>query len=168
MLCQLCKKRTANVQITQIVNNNKSVMYICHQCAKEKGQLDIGAALNLANFVSGIIGNASNAQTQVEEGEKCEVCGMSFGDVKKTGKLGCSNCYTIYGERLLPILKRIHGNTIHRGRYPERVAGEIMASRELENLKDSLSKAIELEEYEKAAVLRDRIKLTESGMEMHG
>lgn len=169
MLCQLCKKRTANVQITQIVNNTKSVMYICNQCAKEKGQVDLGAALNLANFMSGIIGNTFSTQTQIEEEEeeKCEFCGMSFDDVKKTGKLGCSNCYKIYGEMFLPIIKRIHGSTIHRGRFPERVSGEIKATRELESLKESLGKAIRLEEYEKAAELRDKIKFIESGMDRH-
>jgi len=146
------------------------MMFICDQCAREKGQFDFGAAMNLANFVSGFLGNTpytSNMQSPFEIDEKCEVCGMTFNDIKRTGKIGCSNCYKTHSDKLLPIIKRIHGSTIHRGNYPKRVSREMKASRELEGLKEALARAIRMEEYEKAAEIRDKIKEIESGMEIH-
>jgi len=41
MLCQKCQKRVANVQMTQIINNNKTVIYLCEQCAREEGKFNV-------------------------------------------------------------------------------------------------------------------------------
>ena len=164
MLCQNCQKRVANVHFTQITNNKKTEMYLCEHCAREKGQLGIGPPINISDFLSGFInfGNGEAQMQQEPDEECCEVCGMSFEDFRKTGKLGCSNCYRIYGEKLKPILKRLHGSTEHTGKAPVRLSSKISHTRELDSLKASLAKAVQDEEYEKAAELRDKIKELES------
>jgi len=39
----------------------------------------------------------------------CENCGMEFGSFKKTGKLGCSECYTAFDKQLGAVIRQIHG-----------------------------------------------------------
>ena len=122
MLCQICQKNAANVHFTQIVNNKKIELYLCEQCAKEKGQLNIGSPFGMADFFAGLMGFGENAaahgQTQLEQ--RCKTCGMSYEDFQKTGKLGCGDCYKLFGDRMKPVLKRLHGNLGHTGKVPAR------------------------------------------------
>ena len=160
MLCQNCQKRVANVHFTQIINNKKTEMYLCDQCAREKGQPGMVPPVNISDFLSGFMnfGNSETHTIQQPAEECCEICGMSFEDFRKTGKMGCSNCYRIYGDKLKPIMKRLHGNTEHTGKVPAKVAVEANQTKELDSLKASLVKAVQNEEYEKAAELRDKIR----------
>ena len=86
---------------------------------------------------------------------------MSFEEFKKVGRLGCDNCYVIYSDKLDPLIRRLHGNTKHTGKIPKRISETMKASKQIENLKEQLNRAIQNEEYEKAAELRDEIKKTE-------
>lgn len=164
MLCQNCQERMANVHFTQIANNKKTEMYLCEQCARDKGQSGIGPPINISDFLSGFMsfGNTETRTIQEPAEECCDICGMSFEDFRKTGKMGCSNCYHIYGDRLKPIMKRLHGNTEHTGKVPVKLSGETNQTKELESLKTSLAKAVQNEEYEKAAEIRDKIREIEA------
>lgn len=163
MLCQKCNKRVANIKFTQIINNKTHAVYFCENCAKEEGELNIGSPLNINNFFSGLMGipyinSLASQQTELV----CDKCGMSYHDFQKTGKLGCSDCYTVYGEKLTPLLKRLQGNLQYHGKIPGKALNIVMASREIEKLKDFLDKAVRAEEYEEAAKLRDQIRGLES------
>jgi protein arginine kinase activator len=122
MLCQICQKNVANVHFTQIVNSKKIELYLCEQCAKEKGQLNIGSPFGMADFFAGLMGFGENAaahnQAQLEQ--HCKTCGMSYEDFQKTGKLGCGDCYKLFGDKMKPVLKRLHGNLGHTGKMPSR------------------------------------------------
>ncbi len=173
MLCQQCQKKVADVHFTQIMHGKKVEMYLCEQCAKEKGQMSFSPQLNLGDFLWGFPGFGGSgspgfAQMEQPEEARCGVCGMSFEDFRKTGKLGCGNCYTVFREKLSPILRRIHGNVEHTGKVPGRVSKCISATNELERLKAELTAAIGKEEYERAAELRDRIKELEGVGNMCG
>lgn len=156
MLCQNCHKRPANVHFTQKINGKTAEMYLCEQCANEKGQISFGAPLNIYDFFS--------TMAPVSQEQSCEKCGMSYSDFQKTGKLGCDRCYELYQDKIKPLIKRLHGNIEHTGKIPDKVLDSIKAGREIENLKELLNKAVQAEEYEKAAEIRDRIKAIESGI----
>ncbi len=160
MLCQKCHKRIANVHFTRVVNNQKVEMFLCEQCANEEGQMGFEAPLSVSEFLSGIMnfGNSAPYVNLASSDIVCEKCGMSFQEFQKIGKLGCSQCYRTFGERLKSILKRLHGSAQHNGRMPKKVSESIKISREIERLKELLNEAIKNEEYEKAAELRDRIR----------
>lgn len=168
MLCQNCHKKDASVHFTQIVNNKKSEMYLCSACVKEKEQLNIVFPFSVNDFFSGLIGvgNTNNyVSNDINQKVICEKCGMSFEEFQRLGRLGCDNCYHIYSEKLKPLLKRLHGNIEHTGKLPANISKSISTSREIEKLKDQLNRAIQSEEYEKAAELRDQIKLIEANIE---
>jgi protein arginine kinase activator len=164
MLCQNCQQQTANVHFTKIVNNIKIELYLCEKCAKEDGKFNFGVPLNLNNFFGGLMGFGGVGQyinTMAPQQIICKKCGMSYEEFQKSGKLGCDNCYEYYSERLRPLLKRLHGNTQHTGKIPSKVSKTMKASKEIEKLKELLNRAIQNEEYEKAAELRDKIKNVE-------
>jgi protein arginine kinase activator len=89
---------------------------------------------------------------------KCDRCGLTFPRFTETGRFGCSNCYDAFKGQLDPMLRRIHGKTYHVGKVPHRSGSEIRLRNEINRLKRELQEAINAEEYERAAVIRDRIK----------
>ncbi|KPU42665.1 UvrB/uvrC motif protein [Oxobacter pfennigii] len=165
MLCQICNKRPANVHMTKIVNGEKTELHICEQCAREKENNPMNdAPFSFSNIISSLMdfsGSGAMPYTP-KENIKCPQCGLDYAEFKKTGRFGCSNCYESFGNRLEPLLKRIHGNTQHTGKVPKRTGGIIKIKRDIEKLRYELKRAIDNEEYEKAAELRDKIKNLES------
>lgn len=169
MICQACGKRTATTHIKTIVNGKLTQYHLCSECAKEKGYGNLFGSWNLdfGNMLGGLIGG-----NQVKEDVlRCKKCGASFSEIAKTGKLGCAECYTTFRRQLLPVIQRIHGTTRHKGKTPGSSAlritdhnNQMMAVREspIEEKKRLLRQAIEAQEFEKAAVLRDEIKEMEN------
>ena len=169
MLCQNCEKRVAKVHFTKIVNNKKIEAFLCEQCAKEKGQVSFTFSINpfnIGEFFSGLLGyqDSTPFTPSISQDTVCERCGMSFDQFQKTGKFGCSNCYEVFEDKLRPLMNRLHGHVQHNGKVPDKVAKSIEVSREVDKMREQLAKAIQNEEYEKAAKLRDKIKAIESSM----
>lgn len=166
MLCQDCKNKEAQVHFTQIVNNEKTSLSLCKECAAARGfhsPLD-NMPFPLANILSGLAADLPN-KYQVREADdlKCETCGLTFEQFTRQGRFGCGDCYKAFRNRLEMIMRKIHGNSLHRGKQPEFVAGEVdsdmpLSIKEEERLQSELEKAIKEEEFERAAEIRDKLK----------
>jgi protein arginine kinase activator len=163
MLCQRCQKRVAQLHFSKIIDNQNIEIHLCEYCANEASGFSIGVPINIGDFIAGMMGISSNPYTgMVYRNVMCEKCGMSYLEFEKTGKLGCGNCYNIFGDRLKYVIKRLQGATDHVGKVPERIYGNIRLSKEIEKLKEELNKLVANEEYERAALIRDQIKHIES------
>lgn len=126
----------------------------------QKNLLSLSTSFSVNDLLAGLLnsGGASHVKTDAVNDTKCDVCGLTYGRFKETGRFGCGNCYKVFGERLNPLFKKVHGNTSHTGKIPNRAGGRIKVLREIERLKQQLNEAIRNEEYEKAAALRDQIR----------
>ena len=164
MMCDECRKQPATVMVTRIINGKKTESYLCQDCARQQNDLSIFSegGLTLNNILAGLIApkfaftNAVSSTASI----RCENCGLSFSDFRRLGQLGCSECYKQFETQLEPIIRRIHGASQHTGKRP--TVSRVTALRgELEQSRRALREAIEKEEYERAAVLRDRIKALE-------
>lgn len=174
MYCQECGKRPATLHFTKIVNGDKTEFHICESCAREKGEGIPGApnGFSIHSLLSGLmdfdsIGSAAPSSMKPAQPVRCEECGLTYAQFSKLGRFGCSSCYNYFADKLDPLLKRVHGSTVHSGKIPKRSGGQIQCKREIERLRSDLQRHIEHEEFEKAAKLRDRIRELEkkiSGM----
>ncbi len=160
MLCDRCGKNPAVIHKIININGNKQEFHLCEECARQEKDVSINDPFSIHAVLSSLLDMGMETPIKFEKLEalKCDVCGSSFGQFKKTGLLGCSNCYREYRDRIVPLLKRIHGNTQHGGKIPRRKGGFLRQQREIEQLKRQLENAVKAEEYEKAAELRDRIR----------
>ncbi len=162
MLCQECRRRPATIHITRIVNGRKTEMDLCEQCAHEKGEFEFFAEpqFPLQSFLAGILEQGVQAQPSYQPSRTphCPNCGLTYRDFARTGKLGCSRCYDEFGDRLEPVLRRIHGASQHTGKVPARSGGTIKVHRELRDLREALGKAVQAEDFEAAARIRDQIR----------
>jgi protein arginine kinase activator len=92
---------------------------------------------------------------------ECPSCGIKFVEFRNTGRLGCPHDYEEFREELAPLLENIHGETRHCGKTPRRLPQNKQTQSELIQLRNRLKQAVNKEDYEEAARLRDRIRQLE-------
>lgn len=162
MSCDQCHERDAVIHLTQIVEDKVSTLHLCERCAAEKGVESAGTVLKtpLGSFLAAMgKGLPGAAVPAVTEGDECPHCGASLQDFRESGRLGCPGCYRQFEGPLRELLRRLHGSTHHTGkRYAAPgAAPDDPTVVELE-LRDQLRVAVETENFELAAELRDRLR----------
>jgi protein arginine kinase activator len=167
MTCSQCHEREAVMELTQVANGQVTRIHLCEQCAAERG-LENAASLGkspLASYIAAM-GQGLDSSTPPGGAEVtflCQSCGATLQDFRESGRLGCPDCYRTLGEPLRELLRRLHGATRHTGeRYA--VPGSNQDSppaRSSLELREQLKRAIESEDFELAAELRDQLKVVE-------
>jgi protein arginine kinase activator len=158
-VCDVCQKNEASITITRVNKDGKSTeMHLCSKCAMQKG---IGETGKTQLSVIEILAELKDKIKDEDRKLVCPKCGISYADFKRLGRLGCETCYETFSERLLPLIKRIHGSNKHIGRKPTEGRKDAKIKFEVKKLRDDLKHAITAEDYEKAARIRDRIRKTE-------
>ncbi|MBQ9115793.1 MAG: UvrB/UvrC motif-containing protein, partial [Clostridia bacterium] len=162
MMCQKCGKKPVSVHIKKIVNDVYSDEYLCNDCAGS-------SAMHVTNpFEKGIeelFGNlfASSASGITKSVKCCPLCGATPRDISGSGKVGCAKCYEVFRDQLRSTIGGIHGNVHHVGRAPGNHREMMERQAKLEQLKAEQQKAIEDQNFELAAELRDKIKELSEG-----
>lgn len=154
MLCSKCHKNEATVFYKQNINGEVREYALCSHCASEGGNLF--SSLNL-------FGSLFSNDLDKREHNRCTLCNSTIEDIRKRGKAGCSECYKVFKTELEPMIRSIHSAGSHKGRTPLVFAEKRKDEEKLRQLRTELNTAIEHEEYEQAALLRDRIRELEGG-----
>lgn len=164
MQCQSCGKNPAVVHFTEIVNNKKSEYHLCEKCAEERGYGSsmVKSKFSVGDLLAGMVDQTGSGEEAKVGRVQCPRCHMVYSAFKQSGRLGCSECYDTFRAQLRPLLRRIHGSTKHVGKTPLRDAARVALRREIQRLHDDLQRAIEREEFETAARLRDEIRTIEA------
>jgi protein arginine kinase activator len=164
MKCDNCNK-TATVHLTEIKNGKKLEKHLCEQCAAQNEGLPVKSHTPINELLTNFVMAHSGLQKEV--GSSCEHCGMSWSEFRQTGLLGCEHDYALYEKDLTPLIQRAHeGATHHLGKVPVRRGGTgvpVKRSPDVARLRKELARAVEAEDYERAAKLRDQIKQAEGG-----
>ena len=160
MKCQLCGK-PATVHLTEIINDQMSELHLCEDCAKEKGIAGLGQPFGLQDLLAGLVDFSSAPTSEKKAVLQCPNCKMKYEDFRKTGRLGCSQCYDVFKDSLNPLLKKVHGAVQHIGKGPSADSEGMDAKKQIQELHLKLQQAIQSEAFEQAAQLRDQIKKLE-------
>jgi protein arginine kinase activator len=160
MDCERCKSSKATVFFTQIVHGQMQKVDLCEACAKEVG------ATSTNGFSLSEVMMAIKAAPKVREPAEsfaviCPNCGMSEADFKKSGRLGCGQCYTTFQTILHEALRDMHKAMTHHGKVPQRYAEALQQGNRLAALRTELERAVADEQFEQAASLRDQIRILE-------
>lgn len=158
MLCNICKQNVATVHLTDLVEGKAKKVDLCEACSKAKG-VDDPTGFALADMLLGL--GAAQEMEQATSGEPelaCPQCGFTQADFKKAGRLGCAHCYSTFNDGIGGLLKSMHKGTRHVGKVPHALKQNLEFSEKLKSLQKKLEKAVDTEDFEQAAVLRDEIK----------
>jgi protein arginine kinase activator len=174
MQCEKCKNNEATVHLTEIIKNVKSELHLCEGCARE-----VGLNSKLSNFtltVPDMLSFLDVEETRdMVDATHCKSCGTSFVDYKRTGKLGCPDCYGHLRTALEPILMNFHGAKRHVGKMPSnyieiKARGKVFLDASVKvmekvetvaDLRKKLEQAVLDERFEEAALIRDALKQRE-------
>lgn len=178
MICQECQERPATLHFTKILNGEKTELHYCEKCAQEKGEMfmfDGEPGFSINNLLAGLFSYDPIFQQTKQETLprndilQCENCKMTFKQFLNVGKFGCSHCYETFKEQLTPILKRLHsGNYEHQGKIPKRIGGSIHIKKQIQQFRTDLQVAIQNEEFERAAEIRDQVRALEAQLLSEG
>lgn len=165
--CGECKRPIA-VRYTEIVGGTITHTIMCSECPELQRRLYGLSPMEQIVSQTGI--------TALE----CGNCGTTLDEVKRGHKLGCMECYEVFGDLIIQELQGIDrlpsrvltsskkSSPLHIGRGP----GESLAvnpSSKLLALNEALRETLNREDYEQAAWLRDQIKaLTEAEKKANG
>lgn len=158
MLCDSCHERDAVVHLTTIENNAVHQLHLCERCAAERGVETTVATPKhpLADFLH------QQVAATATDTSACTFCSATMADFRATGRWGCARCYTNFEAGIRELLRRVHGNHRHVGRaYMPPMSESLEQASVLGELRDRLRRAIESEQFELAADLRDRIRVME-------
>jgi protein arginine kinase activator len=153
MNCELCNKNPATVHFKQVADGVSKELFVCAECAAKNG-FEIQSPTSLTDFLFGVGFETGEKKPPKETGKICPVCKMTRRDFDKTSRLGCPACYDTFETELAPMMADTHVGDRHQGKVPAsaRVSAEALA------LQDALSKAVARQDFEEAAVLRDKLK----------
>ena len=164
MSCDQCREREAVIHLTQIVNEQVTTLHLCERCAAEKGVESPSSVVKtpLGSFLAAMGNNLPESLAAPRSGETCGRCGGSLQDFRESGRLGCPECYRSFEIPLRDLLRRLHGSTHHVGeRYAEQGSTPAEGRVQTAELREQLRLAVETENFELAAELRDRLRVME-------
>lgn len=176
MLCEKCRIREANIRYTEVINGVKTEHNLCSQCAQEMdfGQYSaiIEGEFPLGKLLSSLLGlSASSARPQRMEEVVCPTCGTTYEEFIENSRFGCADCYHVFDLLIGEKIKKLQENSSHTGKQPrmralKQASAAVTSSGEMEfseeeqirQLERRLQSAIQTENYEEAAVCRDKIR----------
>ncbi|HUI71348.1 MAG TPA: UvrB/UvrC motif-containing protein [Spirochaetia bacterium] len=162
MKCEICGLKEAVIHIRQIQKDLVRELHICEECAQEKGLIrEEESELPIANLLSGLLeGKDMTGAGDVKE--VCPRCGTKASDFRKQGKLGCGECFSAFQKDVKAIVSQMAARPHHTGRLPRTFAEQSATAVANDALREELRDAVEREDYEEAARLRDRIREIDS------
>ena len=175
MLCERCKKNNAEVYYSENINGKEKKYALCHECAEElqkSGELDMtmpsffsdgffgGSFGGIGSLIGSMLSPSKPARVG-DGAKKCDLCGMTFEDLMREGKAGCSRCYETFGDELERTIAGIHGGTRHTGHVPAKFREMKADEEKIADLRRQINDAVASEDYERAAKLRDEIRRIE-------
>ncbi len=165
MLCEECRQKEATIHIVKQKDGRQTEINLCEQCARKKEELEVSfePQFSLHKLFASMLNQSlrDSRRAQQAADTQCPSCGLTFSQFSQIGRIGCSECFRAFEEQLKPLLRRIHAGSAHTGKVPHQILGRVQAVREIDLLKEELQAKIENEEFEEAAVLRDRIRALE-------
>ena len=167
MLCDICKKKEAVIHIQEISPEGKKTINLCNECA-EKHPHGVDSMLNLDNLkfedvlekIQKISAEFIKSKSTVANSSVCPQCGWDLKKMEENqGLLGCSQCYKTFDDIIQKAIVNIHRSRIHTGKRPGKNRQEPPEIRreKLRKLESELQTAVQTEEYERAAIIRDEI-----------
>jgi|GEM_PF-664259 len=144
----------------QFIGGKKKEIHLCQDCS-----IKIEMPISFENIFQGFLNSIQSMQTNrpaKPPAAPCARCGMTHEQFKSKGKLGCEDCYQAFAKEVEALFKNVQGSTHHTGKFPRRMGVDIRTRREADDLRRQLKEAVEAENYEEAARLRDTLRILET------
>lgn len=153
----------ATVSETVIRAGQRVERHLCDECARKQGiavQSHPPISEMLTKFVMQQVAAQEVKQERQEKALACPACATTWAKFRQGGLLGCPSCYEAFDSVLSPLIERAQeGNQRHTGKAPRRGATDpVSRARSAAAVRRELADAVQTEQYERAARLRDELR----------
>jgi protein arginine kinase activator len=165
MTCEKCKKSPATFHLTAIESGQKREAHLCEDCARQSGVMNVKFNFSISDLLGSLVEPPVTAKEKAAPKApqvRCPECGITYSEFKSKARLGCANDYQVFKGELLRLLEKVHGATTHVGKTPSTADAQVQKEHELMRLKRELEGVVKTEDFEKAALIRDRIRTLET------
>lgn len=146
MMCDACGARASQITFNVLFAGKKVVRNYCVQCARMIRRGDaLGVQMAVLNSLS------------TEEAPACLKCGATIDSLQKTGRMGCAACYRSFGAATEELIKKLNGTERQLAETLMEAPVTSETQQKIRTLRDELVQAVSVENYERAALLRDEI-----------
>ena len=158
MICQYCQKNEATFHLQKIINNSIVEIHLCYDCSRKELQKDVESGIEekVHTIVEGLLESGDRVK-EINKTIGCNICNTTLNDFEKNGLLGCPECYSVFKNVITK--KYIKDKSIKYYEKKERIT----QNSRIGFLEIELKKAVQSEDFEKAAILRDEIKQYNKG-----
>jgi protein arginine kinase activator len=157
MKCDLCEEK-ASVFYTQIADGKLKKFVLCEACAQEKGITNPDGLLMAEQVLDHALSVSETEVISLGSSSECSTCGFAISNYQKVGRLGCPDCYDAFAREVNERIPTLHKGGAHVGYIPAGLVATQARDARLSDLKSRLTKAIDAENYEEAARLRDELE----------
>jgi protein arginine kinase activator len=158
MNCEICQQNEAIIHIHQVSGNKKSTYHICEICAQDMGftSLDEKTDYSIGNLFKGLF--KLKKKKAIKTGSKtCPHCSWTIEQFRRTKSLGCPGCYSFFQDEIAVFYSKKLKVSTHAGKFPKKIKSYKKFFVDVLKLKNEMDNAVQNEEFEKAAQLRDEI-----------
>src|SRR3990172_2778203 len=159
MKCQKCDK-PATFHITDMIDGKPNELHLCEECAHRFLAPSGEDAESVMPAMAGLlaqhlaVGETAEELARLDK-RSCPVCGITFLEFRKQGRLGCPHDYVCFANEFEPLLMNIHAEIRHVGKVPKRCASGAEQQTQLIRLRREMKEAVVRDDYERASQLRD-------------
>jgi len=157
MFCDKCKKNEAIVHSTYNINGEVFESHLCKECVKKENRNSFGG---FDSFFSDLASNFYYPISEIRGEINCNRCGTTFSEFKKTGRLGCQECYKTFKKYIDQIIESSQYGSIHNGKTVEELDAR---DRKIIDLQLKLKRAVEEENYELASEIKKKMQSLKEG-----
>jgi protein arginine kinase activator len=164
MKCDACGLRDALIHVRQLQKNGFQELHLCEECAQERGFIrEEDSEISAGDLLAGLLDGTTPTGTAPAPAA-CPSCGLAVAEFRKRGRAGCAACYEAFGDDVKRILSQMAPRPRHAGKLPREPQAGSEDAEDREELAAELRAAVEGEEYERAARLRDRLRNLDAGL----
>lgn len=164
MKCDSCNDNEATVHYTEIEGTEKREIHLCESCYQQQKAAPVQKMVDFAEMLKGLLTTALKEEG-VGPQAMCPACGITLAEFRAGGRFGCPEDYRVFRDTIIPLLEKIQIGPRHLGSVPSRAGEQLQRENELIRLRRDLERAVQREEYEQAALLRDRIRQMSGGQD---
>jgi protein arginine kinase activator len=162
MLCESCGERDAVITLTKVVEAARNEVRLCERCAAERGIETTVSSTQVHELGEFLTALQKQLPSVPADQARCSFCSASLRDFRAAGRLGCAHCYSAFESSLRDLLRRVHGHSRHIGKsYSSPVPAAGVEHTRVDDLRERLRRAVESEQFELAARLRDQLRVLE-------
>ncbi|UTC75790.1 UvrB/UvrC motif-containing protein [Treponema sp. OMZ 792] len=160
MICDMCKLNEAAVSVEQVADGVTKNIYLCPACSQRLGFGMFSETIDIS--ITKLLGSNDIDNDDCKKSGQCPICGLSFRDIESKQIIGCTECFSFFKTEIMEILGKKKKNLKYSGfTSDDQVPETFFETHSSQELREELKKAVEIEDYERAAALRDEIKALE-------